>query len=137
LKAINSAGLRALVLGAGEFHHASRREKCPPMGRREPMPNAAGDERDPVTETIAIFSDRLRNPLTVISAQVAMLLDGDYGSVSPEQHKALEVVKRNDNRLLQVIQDAEQSLARSLANLEDHQPPASQEPTPNPTSSGR
>jgi signal transduction histidine kinase len=77
------------------------------------MPNAAGGERDPVIETIAIFSDRLRTPLTIISAQVAMLLDGDYGSLSPEQQKALEVVERNDSRLLQVIQDAEQSLARS------------------------
>ena len=77
------------------------------------MPNAGGEERDPVTETIAMFSDRLRNPLTVISAQVAMLLDGDYGSLSPEQRKALEVVQRNDSRLLHVIENAEQSLARS------------------------
>jgi signal transduction histidine kinase len=86
------------------------------------MPNVAGDERDPVIETIATFSDRLRTPLTAIWAQVAMLLDGDHGSLSPEQRKALEVVQRNNTRLLQVIEDAEQSLARSVRNLEGHHP---------------
>ena len=86
------------------------------------MPNVAGDERDPVIETIAIFSDRLRTPLTAIWGQVAMLLDGDHGSLSPEQRKALEVVHRNNSRLLHVIKDAEQSLARSVRNLEGHHP---------------
>lgn len=84
------------------------------------MPNAAGETRDPVTETIAIFSDRLRTPLTAIWGQVAMLLDGDHGSLSPEQRKALEVVQRNNSRLLHVIEDAEQSLTRSDENLEGH-----------------
>ena len=93
------------------------------MGRQEPMPNAAGDERDPVTETIAILSDRLRTPLTAIRAQVAMLLDGDHGSLSPDQRKALEVVQRNSTRLLHVIEAAEQSLARSAKTLEGHSAP--------------
>jgi len=104
------------------------------MSTRERMPNEADDERDPVIETIAIFSDRLRTPLTAISAQVAMLLDGDYGSLSPEQRKALEVVQRNDSRLLHVIEDAERSLARSTGNLEGHPAPASREPKPIPRS---
>ena len=85
------------------------------------MPNVA-EERDPVIETIAIFSDRLRTPLTAIWAHVAMLLDGDHGSLSPEQRKALEVVQRNNSSLLQMIEDAEQSLARSVRKLEGHHP---------------
>ena len=77
------------------------------------MRPAVGDEHDRVIETIAIFSDRLRTPLTIIWGRVAMLLGGDHGSLSPEQRKALEVVQRNNPRLLEVIEDAEQSLARS------------------------
>jgi signal transduction histidine kinase len=107
------------------------------MGGRESMPNTAGKERDPVIETIAIFSDRLRTPLTAIWAQVAMLLDGDHGSLSAEQRNALEVVQRNSTRLLQVIEDAEQSLARSIENPEGHRPPPSRESTPIPTRSTR
>lgn len=104
------------------------------MGRQEPMPNPAGDERDPVIETIAIFSDRLRTPLSIIWAQVAMLLDGDYGSLSPDQRKALEVVQRNNGRLLHVIEEAEQSLARSAGNPEGHNPRSARTDT-NPTQS--
>lgn len=85
-------------------------------GRRERMTSGVGNERDTVVETIAIFSDRLRTPLTAVWAQVAMLLDGDYGSLSSEQRQALEVAQRNSTRLLQVIEDAEQSLARAAQN---------------------
>jgi signal transduction histidine kinase len=82
------------------------------MESRSTITNTGGEQRDAVIETIAIFSDRLRTPLTAIWAQTAVLLDGDYGSLSPEQRKALEVVQRNGRRLLEVIEDAEQSLAR-------------------------
>jgi signal transduction histidine kinase len=87
---------------------------------RETVTHVAGGERDAVIETIAIFSDRLdhRTPLTAIWAQATMLLDGDHGPLSPEQRKALEMVQRNSTRLLQVIEDAEESLAR------EHQGPA-------------
>ena len=92
------------------------RATCDWMGRRERMANGAGDEHDRVIETIAIFSDRLRTPLTIIWGHVAMLLGGDHGSLSPEQRNALEVVQRNNSRLLETIEEAEQSLARSAAN---------------------
>jgi signal transduction histidine kinase len=82
------------------------------MEGRSTITNTGGEQRDAVIETIAIFSDRVRTPLTAIWAQVAMLLDGDHGALSPEQRKALEMVQRNSTRLLQVIEDAEQSLAR-------------------------
>lgn len=73
--------------------------------------HAGGSAYDPIDETIAIFSDRLRTPLTAVVAQVEMLLGGEYGELSPEQHKALEMVRRNNTRLLRVIEDAERSLA--------------------------
>jgi signal transduction histidine kinase len=79
---------------------------------RETVTHATRGERDAVLETIAMFSDRLRTPLTAIWAQAAMLLDGDHGPLSPEQRNALEMVQRNSTRLLQVIEDAEESLAR-------------------------
>lgn len=74
--------------------------------------SAAKNERDAVNETIATVSDRLRTPLTAIVAQVHMLSNGDYGPLSPEQRKALELVQRNSTRLLRVIEDAERSLSR-------------------------
>lgn len=82
------------------------------MGSRAPTTNATDEEREAVIETIAIFSDRLRTPLTAIWAQAAMLLDGDHGPLSPEQRKAIERLQRNGRRLLEVIEDAEKSLAR-------------------------
>lgn len=85
-------------------------------GRLEAMTSAANGKSDSVIETIAIFSDQLRTPLTPIWAHVAMLLGGDYGPLSAEQRKALEIVQRNSARLLEVIEHAEQSLARSVEN---------------------
>lgn len=92
------------------------------MQRQEAMTSSADGQRDPVNETIAILSDQLRTPLTARSAHVAMLLGGDYGRMSSEQRKALEVVQRNSARLLGVIEHAEQSLARSIDNPDDHGP---------------
>jgi signal transduction histidine kinase len=65
------------------------------------MTSPASNDRDAVvSEAVAVFSDRLRTPLTAITAQVAMLLDGDYGSLSGEQRNALELVQRSSARLL-------------------------------------
>jgi signal transduction histidine kinase len=86
------------------------------------MQNVAGDERDPVIETIATFSDQPRTPLNPIRGHVAMLLGGDYGPLSSEQGKALEVVQRDSTRLLGVIEHAEQSLARAGDKPEDRLP---------------
>lgn len=84
--------------------------------------DAAGNERDAVNETISIFSDRLRTPLTAIVAQVEMLIGGDYGAMSAAQHKALELVRRNNTQLLHVIEDAERSIARVAEDPLDHHP---------------
>lgn len=72
--------------------------------------SAGRDERDLVNEAVSVVSDRLRTPLTAIVAQVEMLIRGEYGPVSDEQGNALEMVRRNNARLLCVIGAAERSV---------------------------
>jgi signal transduction histidine kinase len=76
--------------------------------------SAGWDERDAVNEAVAVVPDRLRKPLTAIVAQVEMLIGGDYGALSAEQRDALEMVRRNNARLLCVIEDAERSVRDRL-----------------------
>lgn len=54
---------------------------------------------------VSTTNHELRTPLTSISGYVEMLQDGDYGKITPEQDRVLNVVHRNTNRLLLLIED--------------------------------
>lgn len=54
---------------------------------------------------VSTTNHELRTPLTSISGYVEMLQDGDYGEITPEQDRVLEVVQRNTNRLQLLIED--------------------------------
>ncbi len=56
-------------------------------------------------EFVATVSHELRTPLTSIIGQVEMLEDGEYGDLSDRQTRGLEVINRNSERLLNLIQD--------------------------------
>nr|WP_238400079.1 HAMP domain-containing sensor histidine kinase [Kocuria indica] len=54
---------------------------------------------------VSTTNHELRTPLTSISGYVEMLQDGDYGQITPEQDRVLEVVQRNTRRLQLLIED--------------------------------
>lgn len=56
-------------------------------------------------EFVATVSHELRTPLTSILGKVEMLADGDYGDLSTGQTDGLEVIGRNSERLLVLIED--------------------------------
>jgi hypothetical protein len=60
--------------------------------------NPAGSDRDPITDTISTFSDRLRTPLTVIVAQVKMAPRRRPRPAELQQRAARERVRRNSAR---------------------------------------
>jgi PAS domain S-box-containing protein len=57
------------------------------------------------SEFVATVSHELRTPLTSIIGKVEMLADGDHGDLSPSQAQGLEVIGRNSERLLVLIED--------------------------------
>jgi len=57
------------------------------------------------SEFVATVSHELRTPLTSIIGKVEMLADGDYGDLSTDQTTGLEVIGRNSERLLVLIED--------------------------------
>ena len=56
-------------------------------------------------EFVGMISHDLRTPLTSISGYVELLRDGEAGPLNPEQGGFLEVVARNANRLLRLVDD--------------------------------
>ncbi len=57
------------------------------------------------TEFISRVSHELRTPMTSIKGFVDLLLDGEAGQVTEEQHEFLEIVSTNTDRLLALIND--------------------------------
>ena len=57
------------------------------------------------SEFVATVSHELRTPLTSIIGNVEMLGDGDHGDLSTGQAHGLEVIGRNSERLLFLIED--------------------------------
>jgi signal transduction histidine kinase len=57
------------------------------------------------SDFVASVSHELRTPLTSIRGYVEMLRDGDAGEIQPDQEHMLEVVQRNTDRLLGLIED--------------------------------
>ncbi|MGN7246494.1 ATP-binding protein [Janibacter anophelis] len=53
----------------------------------------------------ATTSHELRTPLTSIAGYLELLVDGDFGELSPPQVRALDVVSRNVDRLRALIDD--------------------------------
>jgi hypothetical protein len=81
-------------------HHPERASPPQPnvdIQARSAM-NPAGSDRDPITDTISTFSDRLRTPLTVIVAQVEMAPRRRPRPAELQQRAALERVRRNSAR---------------------------------------
>ncbi len=56
-------------------------------------------------EFVATVSHELRTPLTSIMGKVEMLGDGDYGELSSGQAQGLDVIGRNSERLLVLVED--------------------------------
>ncbi|MGH2826580.1 MAG: PAS domain-containing sensor histidine kinase [Actinomycetota bacterium] len=57
------------------------------------------------TDFVSSVSHELRTPLTSITGYLEMLVDGDAGPLSRDQLDLLEVVDRNSQRLLMLIED--------------------------------
>jgi len=55
------------------------------------------------SEFLSIASHQLRTPLTAIKGYLAMLLDGDFGAVSPKVKKVMRDVFESSNRLARLI----------------------------------
>jgi signal transduction histidine kinase len=54
---------------------------------------------------IANISHELRTPLTHIKGYLDILSDGSLGTLTPQQHKALDVIQRSEERLERLIED--------------------------------
>jgi len=55
------------------------------------------------TEFVSITSHQLRTPLTGIKGYLSMFLEGDFGSLKPEQKKVITDIFNNSNRLVRLI----------------------------------
>ncbi len=57
------------------------------------------------SDFVATVSHELRTPLTNIIGTIEMLAEGDYGELSPQQRRTVDVLDRNSHRLLDLIKD--------------------------------
>ena len=56
-------------------------------------------------EFVSLVSHELRTPLTSIKGYVDLLLEGEVGEVTPAQRELLEIVKRNADREVALVND--------------------------------
>ena len=54
-------------------------------------------------DALALFSHQLRTPLTVIKGYVAMLLDGSFSALAPDQKRAFEKVYTVTERMIRLV----------------------------------
>jgi two-component system, OmpR family, phosphate regulon sensor histidine kinase PhoR len=73
------------------------------------------------SELVSTVSHELRTPVTSISGYAQLLLDPEVGALTGEQQRMVEVVRRNSDRLLNLIEDL---LALSRADGVDQTEPA-------------
>jgi len=57
------------------------------------------------TEFVSLASHQLRSPLTAIKGYTSMLLEGDYGEISPQAKEKIERVMESSNNLTLVVED--------------------------------
>jgi PAS domain S-box-containing protein len=57
------------------------------------------------SDFVATVSHELRTPLTNIIGTIELLAEGDFGELSPQQSRMLDVLDRNSHRLLDLIRD--------------------------------
>ena len=76
------------------------------------------------SEFVATVSHELRTPLTSIIGEVEMRKDGDYGHLSTAQAARLEVIGRNGERPLELIEDL-----LTLSHIETSAPHLHRQPT--------
>jgi PAS domain S-box-containing protein len=57
------------------------------------------------SDFVANISHEFRTPLTSIKGYIEMMYDEKLGDVTPQQHTGFEVILRNINRLIRMIQD--------------------------------
>ena len=69
-------------------------------------------------EFVALVSHELRTPLTSISGYIELLASGDAGDMTEEQDTYLQVVDRNADRLLRLVEDLLFISAASSGKLE-------------------
>jgi PAS domain S-box-containing protein len=77
------------------------------------------------SEFVATVSHELRTPLTSIIGEVELLVDGDLGELSTTQAHGVDVIGRNSERLLTLINDL-----LMLSHLETKALELHREPTP-------
>jgi two-component system phosphate regulon sensor histidine kinase PhoR len=75
------------------------------FAREREMVHRLRDLDQAKSDFVASVSHELRTPLTSIRGYVEMLRDGDAGELDAEQQRMLEVVQRNADRLLALIED--------------------------------
>lgn len=56
-------------------------------------------------EFISLAGHQLRTPLTTVKGYVSMLNDGDFGKLSPQQKKSIELALDGSNRMARLIDD--------------------------------
>lgn len=57
------------------------------------------------TEFVSLASHQLRSPLTAIKGYTSMILEGDYGEISPKVKEVVEKVMESSNNLTLVVED--------------------------------
>jgi PAS domain S-box-containing protein len=77
------------------------------------------------SEFVATVSHELRTPLTSIIGEVELLVDGDLGELAAAQARGVEVIGRNGQRLLTLIDDL-----LMLSHIETSALELRREPTP-------
>ncbi|MEI6650729.1 MAG: ATP-binding protein [Candidatus Moraniibacteriota bacterium] len=102
----------ASVLGIGYFLIRSvnrdmrRKEELQEISDSLAKANAKLKELDNTkTEFISIASHQLRTPLTAIKGYLSLLLEGSYGTMSPEITDVLEKLNLVNRNLIQLVED--------------------------------
>jgi len=57
------------------------------------------------SDFISIASHQLRTPLTVIKGYVSMILEGNFGDLSPAEKDSLEIVFQSNERLIRLVEN--------------------------------
>lgn len=101
-----TSGVIGTILIKSVQNEVEQREKVEKLAKDLELANSRLKELDQLkSEFLSLATHQIRAPLTAIKGYASMILEGDYGDVSPSVTKAVDIISKSCQNLVLIVTD--------------------------------
>jgi len=101
-----TSGVIGTILIKSVQNEVEQREKVEKLAKDLELANSRLKELDQLkSEFLSLATHQIRAPLTAIKGYASMILEGDYGDVSPSVAKAVDIISKSCQNLVLIVTD--------------------------------